>query len=55
MAAIQQQDQSRTPRLIGASGLAIGALGEFLVFHGAQDKRVAHAYDYTLYSDVTGH
>jgi hypothetical protein len=55
VAAIQQQDQSRTPGLIGSSELAVGALGEFVVFHGAQYDRVAHAHDYTLYSDVTGH
>ena len=41
--AAQQQDQARTPRLIGAPGLTVGALGEFLVFHRTQPNRVAHA------------
>lgn len=52
---IQQQDQSRSPRLIGASGLTVGLPGEFFVFHGQQLKRVAHEHDYTLISDVAVH
>jgi hypothetical protein len=55
MAAIQQQDQPRPPGLIGSSGLTVGPLGEFFVFHCAQLNRVPHEHDYTLYSDVTGH
>ena len=52
---IQQQDQSRTSRPIGPSGLTAGPLGEFFVFHWQQLNRVAHQHDYTLYLDVTVH
>jgi hypothetical protein len=52
---IQQQDQSRTARLIGSPGLTAGPLGECFLFHWQQLNRVAHQHDYTLYSDVTIH
>ena len=52
---IQQQNQSRTPCLIGSSGLTAGPLGQFFAFHWQQLNRLAHQHDYTLYSAGTVH
>jgi hypothetical protein len=52
---IQQQDQSRSSRLIGSSGLTACSLGQFFAFHWHQLHRAAHQHDYNLYSDSTVH
>jgi hypothetical protein len=55
LALIQQQNQPRAARLISTSTLAIRSPGKLFLFHCRQFNRVAHAYDRTLFSVVTGH
>ncbi len=52
---VEQQDQPRPARFVGAAGLTGGALHQFRSFHFRQHSRVTHEHDYTRFSVVTGH